>query len=961
LSARKTLVLTFLFLSGATGLVYELVWSKYLSNLLGNSGQAHAIVLASFMGGLALGAYLFGGLADRVKSPLRLYGLLELGVGVYALLFPAILGLSGALYLKMAAPMSEGVRVVPKLVLASLSLLPPTLLMGGTLPALARHFTESLSGMQKELSRLYAVNSLGASFGVFLAGVRLVPNFGLAASAYGAAAVNLALAAGAVALSRERRSDAPITEPEAIAEYPRAAVRAALVGSALSGFTAMLYEITWIRLLSIVLGGTTYAFTLILTTFILGIGLGSFWLMRRKASRDSLRLFGWLQVFLVLGVCLALPLYVRLPHYFMVAYHGLNRTLDTWPWFQFVTFGFCAAVLLIPTFFMGAGFPAVARVATSKVAELGKRLGGVYLWNTMGTVSGSLLGGLVLLPWLGMEGNFAIGIAFNIVAAAIAFAFAPQRPKSAMSAFWPVAMTVVCAGVYLSASSGWSEFVADAGGHREWGKPFDSFEAYYRATRKDVQVKFREDDIFATVLVGEAFRENHRYMRINGKVDASNGGDAQTQILAGHLGVLLHPREVKKVLVVGAGAAITVGSVLAHPVERVDLVEISPAVMKAAALFAGDNRHALEDPRVVVHIDDAKSFMALANEKYDLIVSVPSNPWVTGVSGLFSRDFFQLAKEHLTEDGLVVQWIHTYLSSEEMIALVFRTLRDSFPHATTWGGPLDLVMVASREEIDPELATLQQRLTRAGVKEDLGRVDIPDLVTLLAKQVHSDQGQAEFAGKGPINTDDLNLLEYGSPVAYYVAKDLVRVRDERRAPDGGQRLFIQRLLKASPLTAAQVENIYRNLSKSHSKGDPLVRSAAERWLQVAPNDVRAARAMAMAAVAQNDLHLAKQLWAPGNAEPFHNLEEVATYLRLVTKDSLARRSALNPVPVPEGAIELARTSLEHNSAHAELKAAVADLCAALRPEACEQGRIKQVKMTQPTESAKQFDHPPDGG
>ncbi|MFP2895900.1 hypothetical protein [Corallococcus sp. 4LFB] len=298
-----------LFLSGATALVYELVWSKYLGNVLGNSGQAHAVVLATFMGGLALGAFVFGRTADRVKSPLALYGVLELGVGLYALAFPYVLGALEHLWLALAPHVPEGLRVAPRLLVSSLSLVVPTLLMGGTLPALVRHFAASLAGVRRELARLYAINSLGAAVGVYVAGTRLVPLVGLSTSAQIAAGLNVFLALAALALAREHPpavvvGAAPAAEDVA---YPRRAVRAALIGVMLSGFTSMLYQVTWIRLLAIVLGASTYAFTLILTAFILGIGLGSFWLMTRKEGGDSLKLYGWTQVGLVLSLCVALP------------------------------------------------------------------------------------------------------------------------------------------------------------------------------------------------------------------------------------------------------------------------------------------------------------------------------------------------------------------------------------------------------------------------------------------------------------------------------------------------------------------------------------------------------------------------------------------------------------------------------------------------------------------------------
>ncbi|WP_241759184.1 fused MFS/spermidine synthase [Pyxidicoccus parkwayensis] len=926
-----------LFLSGATALVYELVWSKYLGNVLGNSGQAHAVVLATFMGGLALGASVFGRTADRVKNPLALYGLLELGVGLYAVAFPYVLQVLERLWLVLAPGVPDGWRVAPRLLVASLSLVVPTLLMGGTLPALVRHFASSLAGVQRELARLYAVNSLGAAVGVFLAGTRLVPALGLSASAKGAAALNVLLALAALLLARRHPpslapgESAPEVEGGAEVAYPRVAVRAALMGVALSGFTSMLYQVTWIRLLSIVLGASTYAFTLILTAFILGIGLGSFWLMTRAAKVDSLRLYARMQVALVVSLCVALPLYVRLPYYFRIARWMLTRALDTWPVFQFITFGFCCVVLLVPTFFMGAAFPAAARVATAKVSEVGRQLGGVYLWNTVGTVTGSVLGGLVLMPWWGMEGNFVAGVVANLAAAALAFHAVPGRPASPARALWPVAAAAGLALVVLGGMSGWALRLSTIASPRLY-EYVESYEKLVRDWETDTRPISYKDDTFATVMVADTV-EGRRFMKLNGKVDASTGNDVETQVLAGHLGALLHPREPKNVLVVGAGAAITVGSVLTHPVERLDLVEISPAVIDAARLFKDANRNAVDDPRTHVYVDDAKTFMALAPRKYDLIISEPSNPWVAGVSGLFTRDFFQTVDKHLTDDGVLVQWIHTYENRSELIRLVMRTLRDTFPHGTTWLGPYDLILVASRKPIQLDVRQLAERMTRADVKEDLAQAEIHDVFSLLSKQVHSEQGQLEFAGQGPINTDDQNLLEYASPIAFFLG-ELERYHDERRAPDGGSRLYLHDYVREHPPTARELENLHRNMLRWTKDDDELVRQVARQWHAVAPDSPDATLALARAALAQGDWSTAGPLLDAEVAKGGRSPELVTAYLNMVTARTWATRSVWTPVADASAVVALGREVAAAHPGDAKLAHALTALCKALQASQC---------------------------
>jgi spermidine synthase len=458
-----------------------------------------------------------------------------------------------------------------------------------------------------------------------------------------------------------------------------------------------------------------------------------------------------------------------------------------------------------------------------------------------------------------------------------------------------------------------------------------SYDKLVASSEKNTVPLFYKDDTFATVLVAD-IPGKHRFMKLNGKVDASTGIDVETQIVAGHLGVLLHPREPKNVLVVGAGAAITVGSVLAHPIERLDLVEIAPAVIDAARLFKADNRNAIDDPRTHVHVDDAKTFMALAPRKYDLVVSVPSNPWVSGVSGLFTRDFFQTVDRHLTDDGVLVQWIHIYENRQELIRLVMRTLRDTFPHATTWLGPNDLVLVASRKPLNFDAQRFAERMARPDVKADLARAEIHDAFALLSKQVHSEQGQLEFAGEGAINTDDDNLLEYASPIAFFVG-GLDKYHDERRAPDGGSRLFIHEYMRQHPPTAEQVEGLYRNMSRYHAPDDPLVRGVASQWHALAPDSLGATVALAKAALVQDDLSLAGSLLDAEIARGVREPALVTAWLQMATHRLWSTRTVWTPAEA-DAALTLGQEVARAHPQDTDLTEALAALCKGLPGARC---------------------------
>ncbi|HVE85609.1 MAG TPA: fused MFS/spermidine synthase, partial [Myxococcales bacterium] len=534
-----------------------------------------------------------------------------------------------------------------------------------------------------------------------------------------------------------------------------------------------------------------------------------------------------------------------------------------------------------------------------------------------------------LLPAIGLERCFALGVACNAAAAVLAL-----RADGRRRAWIPAAAGAVAVAVSVL-GGGWGTLLANGSTLRMRGAPPESFAAYRALVERGSVVRFRADDTFATVLVAEL--PPHRMMKINGKVDATNGADTETQILAGHLGVLLHPREVKRALVIGAGAAITTGSVLSHPVESLDMVEISPAVLEAARLFGDDNRHALDDPRTRVHVDDAKTFLAGARaQPYDLVVSVPSNPWVSGVSGLFTREFFRAVAANLAPDGVLVQWIHTYESDEPLIRLVMRTMRETFPFATTWVGPQDLVMVASRAPLHPDFARLAERMARPEAKADLERIAVRDPFTLLAKQVHSDPAQRELAGGGPLNTDDLNILEYASPVAFFLRRDFVPVRDERRAPGGGGRLWLSAYLAGRAPTAAELEGLYRNAARYHAPDDPWVRSVAEAWRAAAPGSPGAAAAVSRAALAQRDAGAALEAAAPGVERGDRSPELVAAYARAAAQVAWNRRSVVLPDAAPvQQALRAAREAEEAAPGDPELAEALAGLCKALPEGACE--------------------------
>jgi spermidine synthase len=883
MAPRIAVAAGFLLLSGATGLMYEVVWSKALADWLGNSGQAHALVLATFMGGLALGAWVFGSMADRSARPLLVYGLIEIGIGLAALAFPTIQGLARGGFLRVAAQTPEAYRLVPKLVFAAVSVLAPAIAMGGTMPVMLSHIGRRPESGDS-VATLYSLNSLGAAIGAWLAGTVLLPNAGVWATSRAAGMVNLFIGATAVTLGWRDRS-AYASRPEGTSSHVTSAVsHVAFWAMGLSGFTTMALETGWIRAVTLMVGGSTYAFTCIVTAFITGLALGSGW-VARLPPKDPVQFFLRCQLALVATVALTVPICLRLPYLFLRARDVLARTTDAFGLYQSLLFAVCAAVVLGPTLVLGAAFPVGARLATGGDTS-GRSLGRVWAFNTVGTVLGALCSGLFLMPALGLSALLWVGVALTL-------AIATRLVQVTRLSPWGV-VAALAAWLALGASSPeWATVLTRLSPFRvspqtARGK---TSEAYMRTEMASASELFVRHDTFASVFVGQSTTDaNHRFLLVNGKPDASTlPMDMVTQTLIGQLGPLLSRREVKRGMVIGVGAGFTVGSLLTHGLNQLDVVEISPAVVEASRHFDAENNQALADPRVQLHIDDARTTLSLASGKYDLIVSEPSNPWVSGISSLFTDAFFEISKSKLTDDGLLIQWIHTYEMSDALVRLVLRTLLAHFPHVTAWqGGMHDVILVASRQPLPLSFDELTSRIGAEAVARDLRRIHIDGPLGLLALQRTGTDSLRTYAGAGPLNTDEHNRLEFGAPIAFYVDAQ-AEIPDDRRRPTRHQSLYFSQVL-LKPLKPAQAREITRAVAAAQGDDDPVGRSAAQSWYAVAPDSV-ARFALAEFAYEQREVSTTLKLLSAPRED-----REASLTIRALTLDWRNRASVLAPLP-----------------------------------------------------------------
>ncbi len=766
------------FLSGAAGLVYEIIWMRMLGLVFGHTVFAVTTVLATFMTGLALGAFVFGGLIDRGGRPLRVYGLLEAGIGVYALFVPVLLSQAQVVYLTLyrSLGLSFYTFSLAQFALVFLILVVPTTLMGASLPVLAKFFVDRVEGLGRKVGDLYALNTFGAVGGSAAAGFFLLPAIGVKATTALAAAVNLGIGAWALILdrwpgkSREAPSSPPLLlELPGLAAQPDAPTRLVtwlvLAGTGLSGVASMVYEVAWTRALSLVIGSSIYAFSAMLTTFLVGLALGSFLFARIWGRRPvNTALFGGFEVAIGLIALALAPTFERMPDLVLAI---LKRTAPSAGGAMLTQFAMSFLVMIVPTTLIGAAFPCAVQICARVLPRLGRDIGQVYSANTVGTIAGALLAGFLLVPWLGAQTSMIWAAAVNAaVGMTLIAASAPVRPLWRCAVVVPLILLFTMGVMFLPR---WDPRVM-TGGVSVYVTRFASAAdpaALFRQVTTSRRLLFYREGINSTVAVERT--ERMTALRVDGKVDASNGMDMATQLMLGHLPLLLHPRP-ERVLVIGLGSGVTAGAVAQHPVVReIDVVELEPAVVGASDFFVEENRNVLRDPRVRLVIGDGRNFIQAGEKRYDVISSEPSNPWMAGVANLFSREFYRLARERLADDGIMIQWVHGYSLFPRELKMIVNTFRQTFPHSTLWRTLRgDYLLVGMNSPLTLDYSVLERKIAAsATVREDLASLRLASPVDLLTLFLLNEADLARFATEAPENTDDRPLLEFAAPLALY--------------------------------------------------------------------------------------------------------------------------------------------------------------------------------------------------
>lgn len=828
------------FFSGAAGLLYQVVWTRMLTQIFGNTTYAIATVLSAFMAGLAIGSYVFGQIADRGKNDFLLYGLLEAGVGVYGFLVPWIFTVAQKIYGPIFG-LNTSYPFLFNLVLFFLSfvvLVFPTLLMGATLPVLSRFFVRSFAQFGRRVGDLYATNTLGAVIGCAAGGFFLIPTLGMRATVFVAAGVNLLIAAVILIVDRIRdktpveAAPEPVGEPVTTAEA-RSASRLAwvlLMSFALSGFASLVYENAWTRSLTLVIGSSIYSFSTMLVTFLVGLALGGFIYARVLGHREArLSTFGLIELWVGLSALATIPLFEKLPLIFIRLLHGFG---DTFTVFLYLQIFLSALVMFIPTVLLGMTFPLVARLFTQSLYRVGSGVGSSYAANTVGAVLGAFAGGFILIPNLGVQNTIIFAVVMNLLIGAWLII---SDPRLSVIPRYGLSLAVLVLAILAPFKvHRWDPHILTSGVtiYADRYEPLPTDSLRIEEMKRDDVIFYREG-LTTTVSVHNIPGSDYLYFRSNGKIDGSYG-DALSQLMTSYIAMMLHPK-AERALTIGLGSGMSAKALATFKsLKEIEVIEIEPAMITASKFFdrafvkvdkfplgvtfptsdansriwyntaekrlyykgvmepetraelmkrsddrdyrsvidrlsrnARNSRHSsvLEDKRVRVVPTDGRNYILATPESYDVITAEPSNPWIAGIANLYTREFYQIVKSKIKDDGIFAQWFHNYSMSPDDFRMVFRTFVEAFPYVSLWGmKESDFLLIGSKREQIFDYPTVKAIYdNNPMLRSDLEYLGLSDVYAVQGFYRMNREGFLAFSKGASINTDDGAQLEFSAP------------------------------------------------------------------------------------------------------------------------------------------------------------------------------------------------------
>ncbi len=811
--SRSTIVLAglcFIF-SGATGLIYEILWARMLGLVFGATTLAVSTVLAAFMGGLALGSALAGRLSARIKRPLRTYGWMEVGVALYALLVPFMFRWVDSLYALIWQQFHPGFFAfsVWRFVLSCLMLLVPTTLMGATLPVLSAALLHSSKHHANSVTRLYACNLAGAILGTLMAGFVLLPILGVRTTILIAAAINIII--GVTAVLAERRADLQSERPSSAAtdppleseslqrRRPKSPIRFSLsrgfVGRVFrgsnvesfvsrrqakayrtrnfwlfcalaSGFVTISTQVAWTRILAMIIGSSTYAFSIVVALFLIGLAGGA-WLVGRKEFSGNLR-----EAICKIEIATAGSLFLSLfvVNWIPALLVNLGLRLQVASWVSLLALQIVSAGLLIllPALLMGTVMPLVLVWASTNANRSVELVGRSYAVNTIGAIAGAFLTGFLLIPWTSTRATLLFAAVVCVIVADVAYQPRESAVDHGLHRSLAVGGSAVLIVLLFLFAPRMNLADLSVGAYdtliRVLAKSRDGVKDDTNQTGPAVHsLLMYQEGPTSTVSVRKDWDTTS--MAINGRTNASDSeNDMPTQVMLAQAPLLVAPR-IDNGLVIGFATGVSVGAILQSPIASVTCVELEPATINGSRYFDHVNHRPLNDPRVRLIIDDARTYLRVTPDRYDIIVSEPSHPWVPGVANLFTQEFFTMGRDRLREQGVFVQWLQIYQLSTDSLRSVLATFHNVFPHVLVFqvGGVAkgkDLILLGSN--IPLNLDRLQERMADKRIGEEL-RINLKSESDVRSWYVCDESRLAPAVAGAIINTDDNMHIETTVP------------------------------------------------------------------------------------------------------------------------------------------------------------------------------------------------------
>ncbi len=630
---------------------------------------------------------------------------------------------------------------------------------------------------------LYGINTLGAVLGTLGSGFFLLPALGVTKTIWATAAINVVLALAVWYLDRRfQRGETEVPEGQERAQersrqglewqgkWLPMAVLAALLSS---GFTSMVYQVAWSRTLSLVIGSSVYGFTIVLATFLSGLALGSLvmsrWIKHLKGSLAWWIVF--VQLFIACAAYASSSLVNHLPYYYSRGYHWVEADPT---WIYVLSSGLAALIILPSTFGMGAMFPLVVAFFTTARQEVGRLVGNLYSLNTVGAILGAFFGGFVFLSLLGIRTTLVTAIVINLYVALLVAVFAPCSLRTrVVTCLLPLGLI----GAMVAMPPAWNSLLMSSGMYRyaEYLPKDFSDDDFWTLTKGAWELLFYEEGLNTTVTV---LGNGKDVLLINnGKVDASTLGDLPTQLLLAHLPLLFHS-EPRDVCVIGLGSGITAGSALRHPIQSLTLLEIESAVLAASHYFDDVNHLPFSDPRTEAIVADGRTYLSMTGRQFDVIISEPPNPWVSGASNLFTREFFEIARKRLRPQGILAQWIQLYSLPPNDLGSLLASFTSVFPHVVIFSTveANDIVVLGSEVPLPIDLPVIQRRLDREEVAQDLARAQVHTVADLISYFKMGEEEIRALVARSVLNTDDNLLIEFSAPL--YLATNTGRANSQ---------------------------------------------------------------------------------------------------------------------------------------------------------------------------------------